>query len=66
MAPGSLTPRLAEAVVYMGSIVPFGQAREALKRLLGVDLSASLVRQLRRAPRDGRAGALWARNARLP
>jgi hypothetical protein len=46
LVPGSLTPRLAEAVVYMGSITAFGRAGEVLKRLLGVELSESLVRQL--------------------
>jgi hypothetical protein len=46
LVPGSLTPRLVEAVVYTGSIVPFGRAREALKQLLGIELSRSLLRRL--------------------
>lgn len=50
----SLTPRLAESVVRMGTWMPFGRAAQELEHLLGVQVSEASVRRL-----SERAGASY-------
>jgi hypothetical protein len=54
LLPGSLTPRLAESVVRMGTWMPFGRAAQELEHLLGVQVSEASVRRL-----SERAGASY-------
>lgn len=46
LLPGSLTPRLAESVVRLGTWMPFGRAAQELEQLLGVGVSAASVRRI--------------------
>lgn len=46
LLPGGLTPRLVEAVAYLGMNVSFAKAGEVLSRLLGVAVDAETVRRL--------------------
>jgi len=43
---GSLTPRLAESVVRLGTWMPFGRAAQELEPLLGVQVSEARVRRV--------------------
>lgn len=43
---GSLTPRLAESVVRLGSWMPFARAAKELEHLIGVPLSEATVRRV--------------------
>lgn len=54
LLPGSLTPRLAESVVRMGTWMPFGRAAQELEHLLGVRVSEASVRRI-----SERAGASY-------
>lgn len=54
LLPESLTPRLAESVVRMGTWMPFGRAAQELEHLLGVQVSEASVRRL-----SERAGASY-------
>lgn len=45
LADGALTPFLAEAAVRLGTLLPFGQAADAVRFFTGTTLSASAVRR---------------------
>lgn len=54
LLPGSLTPRLAESVVRLGTWMPFARAAAELEHLLGLQISEASVRRL-----SERAGASY-------
>ena len=49
LLPGSLTPASHEHLVHLATWMPFARAAELLKRLLGVQVSATTVRRLTEA-----------------
>ena len=65
LLPGKLTPRLQQAVVRMGTWMPFERAAGELAYLLGVRLSESRVRRLTEQAGRAQVAAQEAEVARL-
>jgi hypothetical protein len=60
LADGVLTPFLGEAAVRLGTLLPFGQAADAVRFFTGTSVSASAVR--RRTEAAGRRLEAWERD----
>jgi hypothetical protein len=60
LADGALTPFLGEAAVRLGTLLPFGQAADAVRFFTGTSVSASAVR--RRTESAGARLDVWERN----